>query len=160
MTILAIILLIFLGLLLLFLEFTVIPGVTVAGIGGLVLLGGAVYMSFAHYGTLSGFLTLIFVLIAAPMLIYRFFKSKTGKAIVLDTQVDWKIENIDKEKIHPGDTGITMGRLAPSGKIKVNGEIIEAQSTGTYIDQNTEIRVVKILSNKIIVEPINKLKND
>ncbi len=156
MTIFAIILLILLGLLLLLLEFTVIPGVTVAGIGGLALLGGAVYMSFVHYGTLPGFITLAFVLIAAPLLIFRFFRSKTGKVMVLDTLVDGKIENINSEKITPGDTGITLGRLAPSGKVKVNGEVVEAQSTGSYINHNTEIRVIKVLSNKIIVEPINK----
>ncbi|NLO02620.1 MAG: hypothetical protein GX126_09935, partial [Bacteroidales bacterium] len=51
---------------------------------------------------------------------------------------------------------ITLGRLAPSGKVKVNGEVVEAQSTGSYINHNTEIRVIKVLSNKIIVEPINK----
>jgi membrane-bound ClpP family serine protease len=156
MTILAIILLILLGLLLLLLEFAVIPGVTIAGIGGLALLGGAVYMSFAHYGTLPGIITLAFVLIAAPLLIYRFFRSKSGKVMVLDTLVDGKIDNIDKEKIKPGDTGITLGRLAPSGKVKINGEIVEGQSTGSYINHNTEIKVVKILSNKIIVEPVNK----
>ena len=156
MTILAIILLILLGLLLLLLEFAVIPGVTIAGIGGLALLSGAVYMSFAHYGILPGMITLAFVLIAAPLLIYRFFRSKSGKVMVLDTLVDGKIDNIDKEKIKPGDTGITLGRLAPSGKVKINGEIVEGHSTGSYINHNTEIKVVKILSNKIIVEPVNK----
>ena len=50
--------------------------------------------------------------------------------------------------------GKTIGRLAPSGKAKVNGEVIEAHSTGSFIDHNTEIKILKILSNKIIVEPI------
>jgi membrane-bound ClpP family serine protease len=156
MTILAIILLILLGLLLLLLEFAVVPGVTIAGIGGLALLIGAVYMAFANYGVLPGIVTLAFVLIAAPALVYRFFRSKSGKVMVLDTLVDGRIDNIDKEKIRAGDTGITLGRLAPSGKVKVNGEVVEAQSTGSYINHNTEIRVIRILSNKIIVEPINK----
>jgi membrane-bound ClpP family serine protease len=53
-----------------------------------------------------------------------------------------------------GDTGKTIGRLAPMGKIKVNGEVVEAQSTGTFIDPHTEIRILKINSNQIIVEPI------
>ena len=42
------------------------------------------------------------------------------------------------------------------GKIKVNGAIAEAQSTGSFIDHNIDIRVLKIQSNKIIVEPIKK----
>ncbi|WP_372936526.1 NfeD family protein [Mariniphaga sediminis] len=156
MTVFAIILLILLGLLLLLIEFAVIPGVTIAGIGGFVLLGISVYIAFTEYGTGIGFLTLTFVLIASPLLIFYFFKSKTGKKMVLDSLIDGKVETVDAQKIQVGDTGKTIGRLAPSGKVKVSGEVVEAQSTGAFIDHNTEIKVLKILTNKIIVEPVNK----
>lgn len=157
MTAFTIILLIFLGLLLLLIEFAVIPGVTIAGIGGFVLLGLSVYIAFAEYGTGIGFLTLTFVLVASPLLIVYFFKSKTGKKMVLESLIDGKVETVDNEKIHVGDTGKTLGRLAPSGKVKINGEVLEAQSVSGYVDHNTEIKVIKILTNKIIVEPIKKV---
>ena len=160
MTLIAIILLIILGLLLLLIEFAVIPGITIAGIGGFIMLGGSVFIAFSEYGKGVGFLTLLFVLIASPLLIYYFLKSRTGKKMVLDSLIDGKIENINSDKIKVGDTGKSLGRLAPSGKVKINGEIVEAQSTGSYVDQNTEIKVIKILTNKIIVEPVNKEKND
>jgi membrane-bound ClpP family serine protease len=160
MTVFAIILLIFLGLLLLLIEFAVIPGVTIAGIGGFILLGLSVYIAFSSYGSGIGFLTLSFVLIASPLMIYYFFRSKTGKKMVLDSLIDGKVETVDSEKIHVGDAGITLGRLAPSGKVKVNGEVVEAQSTGGFVDHNKEIKVVKILTNKIIVEPVKNIKND
>ena len=156
MSILAIILLILLGLLLLLIEFAVIPGVTIAGIGGFLLLGGAVYVAFAEYGTLVGFITLAAVLILAPAMIYYFFKSRTGKKMILEKNIVGKVDLINREKIIVGETGKSIGRLAPMGKVKVNGEIVEAQSTGAFIDHNTEIRVLKIESNKIIVEPLNK----
>lgn len=156
MTIFAIILLIFLGLLLLLIEFVIIPGVTVAGIGGFLLLGASVYMAFTKYGTGAGFLTLAFVLVASPLLIYFLFKSKMGKKMVLESLVDGKVDSFDTENIRVGDTGKTIGRLAPSGKVRVNNEVVEAQSTGGYIDHNTDIRVLKILTNKIIVEPFKK----
>ena len=156
MSILAIILLILLGLLLLLIEFAVIPGVTIAGIGGFLLLGGAVYVAFAEYGKLTGFITLAVVLILAPAMIYYFFQSRTGKKMILQKNIDGKVDLINKEKIAIGDTGKAIGRLAPMGKVKINGETIEAQSTGSFIDHNTEIRVLKIESNKIIVEPLNK----
>lgn len=156
MSILAIILLILLGLLLLLIEFAVIPGVTIAGIGGFLLLGGAVYVAFAQYGTLPGFITLAVVLILAPAMVYYFFKSRTGKKMILQKNIDGKVDLINKEKIAVGDTGKTIGRLAPMGKVKINGETVEAHSTGAFIDHNTEIRILKIESNKIIVEPLNK----
>ncbi|WP_347838187.1 NfeD family protein [uncultured Draconibacterium sp.] len=156
MSILAIILLILLGLVLLLIEFAVIPGVTIAGIGGFLLLGGAVYVAFAEYGTLPGFITLALVLILAPALVYYFFKSRTGKKMILEKNISGKVDLINREKVFVGDTGKAVGRLAPMGKVKVNGETIEAQSTGAFIDHNTEIKVLKIESNKIIVEPLNK----
>ena len=76
--------------------------------------------------------------------------------MVLDSLIDGKVETVDAQKIQVGDTGKTIGRLAPSGKVKVSGEVVEAQSTGAFIDHNTEIKVLKILTNKIIVEPVNK----
>ena len=152
MTIFVIIFLILLGLLLFLIEFAVIPGVTIAGIGGLVLFVVSVYIAFVQYGTAAGFITLIVILIVAPAMMVYFFKSKSGKKMILESQIDGKIENVDAEKIHVGDIGKSISRLAPSGKVKVNGEVVEAQSIGSFIDQNIDVRVIKIQSNKIIVE--------
>jgi membrane-bound ClpP family serine protease len=154
MTIIAIIVLILLGLLLLLLEFAVVPGVTIAGIGGFLMLAGSVYLAFAQYGTGAGFITLLVVLIAAPALIVYFFRSKAGKRMVLETNIDGKVETFETDNIHPGDTGITLGRLAPMGKIKVNGMSVEAQSTGSYIDQNKPVKILKVYPGKVIVELI------
>lgn len=160
MTILTIILLIIIGLVLLLIEFAVIPGVTIAGIGGFLMLIASVYIAFAKLGNVAGFITLVFVLVVSPYLIYYLFKTRAGKKMILNSEIGGKIENFEPGKIKAGDVGVTIGRLAPMGKIKVNGEIVEAQSNGTFIDQHTEIRVVKIQLNKIIVEPLKEEKND
>ena len=156
MSVFAIILLILLGLVLLLIEFAVIPGVTIAGIGGFLLLAASVYIAFSEYGTGAGFLTLTVVLIAAPAMVYYFFKSKSGKKMILESKIEGKVDAINEEKFKIGDFGKTIGRLAPMGKVKVNGEIVEAQSTGSFMDPNVEIVVLRIDSNKIIVEPLKK----
>ena len=156
MSIFAIILLILLGLVLLLIEFAVIPGVTIAGIGGFLLLIASVYIAFTDLGTGAGLITLAIVLLLAPSMVYYFFKSRTGKKMILEKNIVGKVDLINAEKIKTGDTGKTIGRLAPSGKVRVNGEVVEAQSTGSFIDHNIPVKVLKIVSNKIIVEPINK----
>lgn len=156
MTIFAIILLILLGLVLLLIEFVVIPGVTVAGVGGFALLAASVYIAFTQYGFVPGLITLLVVLIVAPTMVYYLFKSRTGKKMILEKNIEGKIDLVDRTNISVGDSGKTIGRLAPMGKIKVNGQVLEAQSTGKLIDHNTEIKVLKIVSNKIIVEPLKK----
>ena len=78
MTILVIIFLVILGLFLLLLEFAVIPGVTIAGIGGVIMLIGSVYLGFSRFGTLGGMITLVAILVTGPFMFYYFFKSKAG----------------------------------------------------------------------------------
>ncbi len=156
MSLLAIVLLILLGLVLLLIEFAVIPGVTIAGIGGFLLLAASVYIAFADLGTVAGFITLAIVLILSPLMVYYFFKLKAGKKMILESEIDGKVENFVPGKLKVGDVGKTIGRLAPMGKIKVNGEMVEAQSTGTFIDHQTNVRIIKIEKNKIIVEPIKE----
>lgn len=157
MSVIAIILLILLGLLLLLIEFAVIPGITIAGIGGFVLLGASVYIAFVQYGTGIGFLTLAVVLVLAPLMIYYFFKSKSGKKMILENKISGKVDLVDNKKIAAGDFGKTIGRLAPMGKIKVNGQVVEAQSTGIMIDPKTDVRILKVESNKVIVEPVKNI---
>ncbi len=156
MNILIILFLIFLGILLLLLEFAVIPGVTIAGIGGVILLGVSVYIAFDSYGIIAGIITLAFVLIATPLLVYRFFKGKTGKKMVLESEITGKAVELDQDLIHVGDEGITLGRLAPMGRVRINNLTMEAKSTGAFIDQQVKIRVVEVLKSQVIVEPINQ----
>jgi membrane-bound ClpP family serine protease len=156
MSLLAIILFILLGLILLLIEFAVIPGITIAGIGGFLLLIGSVYIAFTSYGKVAGFITLAIVLIAAPLMIYYFFKSRSGRKMILESQINGKVETLNHDNIKVGDVGKAIGRLAPGGKVKINGDVVEAQSTGAFIDQQTDVKVIKVLSNKIIVELLKK----
>ncbi|TDN95702.1 NfeD family protein [Sunxiuqinia elliptica] len=156
MTILIILFLIFLGILLLLLEFVVIPGITIAGIGGVLLLGASVYLAFDTYGVLAGIITLAFVLIVAPLVVYRFFQSRTGKKMLLNSEIDGHVDQIDSQTIHEGDEGITLGRLVPTGKVRINEQIMEAKSATGFVDPNVKIRVIEVLKTQVIVEPINQ----
>ncbi|MDO9613835.1 MAG: NfeD family protein [Bacteroidota bacterium] len=154
MNILIILSLIFLGIVLLLIEFTILPGITIAGVGGFLLFAYSVYLAFTSYGTLVGFLTLGFVMIAAPAIVVFFFKGKTGKKLVLDAIITGVANQID-DKIKVGDIGITIGRLAPMGKIKVNNEVVEVKSTGSFVDPGEKVRIIEIEKSLITVEPLN-----
>ena len=51
-----------------------------------------------------------------------------------------------------GQEGTTVSRLAPTGKIEIEGEFYEAQSLSTFIDPRKKIRVAKVEGAKIYVE--------
>ena len=63
MSILAIILLIILGIFLFIVEFLLVPGITIAGIGGAILMAVAVYSAYKTHGSTVGNYTLLATLI-------------------------------------------------------------------------------------------------
>lgn len=154
MTVFVIVLLIVLGIVLLLLEFLVIPGVTIAGIGGVALMGGGVYLAYANYGPMAGHMTLAAVLVCNTAMIIYVLKSRTWKKLMLNTNVDGKVET-ETHVINVGDSGVCITRLAPMGKVKVGDTVVEGQSLGGYIDERTEVEVVKVFKYKIIVKPKN-----
>jgi membrane-bound ClpP family serine protease len=154
MTILIILLLITLGVILLLLEFAVIPGSTIAGVGGIALLCYSVYLAFADYGTWAGILTAVFLITLIPVLFFRFLKSKAGKKMQLGTKITGVVDVLEKEHFKVGDQGKAISRLAPIGKVEVNQHIVEGKSTGDFIDDGAKVEVVSLQDNKLIVKQI------
>ena len=158
MSILAIILLIALGMILFLVEFFLVPGVTIAGIGGAILMGASVYMAFRTHGSTVGGWTLFATLLFTIVTMIFALRSKTWRRLMLKKNIDGKVEvaGIVDDKIKVGDTGETIGRLAPMGRVMVNGISIEARSLSGFVDQHTPVEVVKVGTTQIIVKPINK----
>jgi len=150
-----IIFLIILGIVLLLIEFTILPGITIAGIGGFLLFAYSIYLAFTSYGSLAGFLTLAFVLIVSPILILLLFKGKTGKKMMLHAMITGVVNEVNPDKVKVGEIGISIGRLAPMGKIRVNNEIVEVKTTGGFVDPGVEVRIIEIEKSLITVEPLN-----
>jgi membrane-bound ClpP family serine protease len=151
-----IIFLIIIGLVLLLVEFLLIPGITVAGIGGFAFMISGIIWAYVGYGTTTGHITLIITIIASIVLITLSLRSKTWQRFTLATNMESNVEtNATTNLIKPGDTGTAISRLAPMGKARINNLIVEAKSTGDYINEKSEIEVIRIEGNNVIV----KLKN-
>ncbi|MEA3446262.1 MAG: NfeD family protein [Bacteroidota bacterium] len=153
MTVLAIILLVVFGFLLIMLEFFVVPGITIAGIGGILLMAGGVYLAYDVFGAPTGHYYLGAVLLISIILVSFAFRSDTWKRMMLKSEIKGKINTHKDEDFKAGDTGITISRLAPMGTVEVNNLTIEGQSDGPFLDQGIEIEVIKVQRNKLIVKP-------
>ena len=140
------------GLIFLALEILVIPGVGVAGIIGFILIAIGVWQAYAGHGMLAGHLVLGGTFIFTVLTLVLSLRGKTWKRLALSTNIDSKVNLIDENKIKPGDTGKSISRLAPMGKAQINGEFYEVSTNGDFIDQHTEIVILKIEYNKIIVK--------
>jgi membrane-bound ClpP family serine protease len=156
MEIITILLLILLGVVLLLIEFLLIPGISIAGIGCLIAFVASIILAFKYFGNLIGFVVLISILILVPLFLYFLFKGKAMKPMMLNTDINGKVKNVEEGQINPGDQGITIGRLAPAGKARINDITLEVRTNGQFIDPQTRIRVLKVEGNSVYVEPINE----
>ncbi len=147
-----IVILIIIGLILVLAEVIVIPGSTVVGFLGCGAIGVAVWGIYNLYGNSYGHIALAITLIMFAVMVYFALKPKTWKRVSLHASLDNKVNTIDESQIKVGDTGITISRLAPMGKALINNETYEVSSMGEFINEKSEIEIIRIEGNKIMVK--------
>ena len=153
-----IIILIVLGILLFVIEFLLVPGVTIAGIGGLVLTVFGVYKAFDNYGSNVGVWVLIGTIILSVFVIAMSLRARTWNRLMLKTNIKGTVDtDLTESQVKPGDMGTTLTRLAPMGKILVNDLVREAKSIEGYIDEHTDIEIVSIEGTRISVKPVKNI---
>jgi len=145
--------LIIIGLIFLILEILVVPGTTVVGIVGFILMGIGIWQTYIVYGTAIGHAVLGGSLVLTIAALVLSLRSKTWNRAMLHAEIDGKTNVYDAADIKPGDTGRTVSRLVPMGKAFINDDYYEVRSAGEFVDQETEIIVTKIEFNKIFVKP-------
>lgn len=152
MSLLAIILVILLGIFLLLLEFLIFPGFTVFGIGGFLSIIFGIWAAYHFHGAQTGNYAVLITVVLSIVTIFFVFKQKTWKKVGLKSNIVSRNVTFNHDQIHVGDAGRTITRLNPIGKVMVNDVICEGKSISGFIDENTDIIVVKVLTTQIIVK--------
>ncbi len=152
MEIVIVIALIIVGVVLLLIELFLIPGISVAGIGGVIFLGSAIYYAYDVLGATAGHVTLLMTLLVSAFAVWFFIRSRALEKLALNTDIDGKNDPLKDVNVKVGDTGVAISRLAPMGKIRVNGFTVEAKTNSDFIDDGEEIVVLEILSTNVLVE--------
>jgi membrane-bound ClpP family serine protease len=156
MDIFIVIVLCFVGVLLILLEIFLIPGVTFALVAGLLFGAGGVLYSYSKLGAIQGTVTLVLMLVLFGTTFIWLVKSKTlDSTIALKTDIDSTVATNDALHVKEGDEGISLSRLNPIGKVRVNGITMEAKSLGEFIDEKSPVVVVKVKPVQLIVKLIN-----
>lgn len=155
MSVTAIIFLIVLGVILFYVEFLIVPGVTIAGIAGFIMVGVGIYFGYQEFGTPVGHYILGSTAIVSIFSIVFMLRSKTWERIALNTKIDGKSSSSLSDEISIGDMGESVTRLNPYGKVLINDKFYEAKSTSSFIDPKTKVEVKKIDGSHLIVKPLN-----
>lgn len=157
MDITLVVILLLVSVIFLLLELFIIPGISLAGIAGAVSMIVAVYLAYAKIGSAAGHLTLLGGVILNGIAIWLFVKSKALDKMALKAEIDGKNDPLKDITIQVGDTGKAVSRLAPMGKIKINGHVVEAKSPDGFIGEGTPVRVTEVLKTNVVVERVENV---
>ena len=140
------------AILLILAEIFLLPGITLAGIGGAIFAIGGVVFAYT-VGIWVGHLTLSLSIITFGIIFAWLLRSRSFNKIALKTDIDSKLTSSRDLGIEPGDEGITLSRLAPIGKARIKGINVEAKSQDEVIDENKPLVVIRVYSYTVILRP-------
>ncbi|MBR2063091.1 MAG: hypothetical protein IJ971_00165 [Bacteroidales bacterium] len=147
-----IITLILVGLVLIFAEILLIPGVGIAGILGLLSMGGSCFYAFYEFGnTVGAIVTAINAVLIVALTVWV-LRAKTWKRMALETNIDSKA--VEGATLSVGEKGKTLTRLAPMGSARFGNYVVEVKALEGMLDPDVPVEVVLIEDNKIYVKQI------
>lgn len=156
---------ILLGVVFMLIEIFLLPGISIAGVAGAIFLIGGIAYAYIFQGSTVGNITLAGSAVLLGGTFFWLLKSKSLRKISLDTNIEGKVDTSHLQKIEIGDTGVAISRLNPIGQVMIDNVEVEGKSfDGEFIDEDTEVEVVKIETYNILVKrketvsPIEEIK--
>lgn len=144
------------GILLVVAEIFIVPGTTIVGIiGGIMMVVGVVLAYTQQDSLLVGHAILAGTSVVTVVLGWLAYRALQSSSYSLTDVVSSQVNLLDSNTIHVGDTGSAVNVLRPSGKGLFNDLKFEVFSVDGYIEAGTAIKVTKIEGNKIWVRAID-----
>jgi membrane-bound ClpP family serine protease len=142
------------GLLLLIAEIIFVPGTTVVGLVGFVFMVVGVALSFRYFGGEKGWTVVGVTAVASGVLLYLAFKANVWGKFALKSSSNSKVNEGSMNELTAGLEGTTLSALRPVGNADIAGKTFEVRTNGEYVERGTKIKIIKVVSNQIIVEPL------
>lgn len=99
---------------------------------------------------------LLLAVIATGVIGFVVFYVLSGKKpwfFKLNNAVNEKLDQVDG-LVKEGDEGYCLSGLRPMGKAMISGNEYEVTSNGEYVEENSPIKVIRVIKNKITVSKI------
>lgn len=166
------ILIFFIGLVLLALEFLVIPGFGLAGIAGLVMVCGSLLLvmlnndnldfSFVSFDSMLTASLVLGLALVGVIFLFIFgslkladspFMKKVALNEVQDSAQGFSTSSFVRSEML-GKQGVAHTVLRPSGKVMIENELFDATSRGGYIEVGEPVEVIEEEGNSLRVKKI------
>ncbi len=147
--------LILVGLALVAVEVTLVPGLNVVGVVGVVGTAVGVVYAFVEFGPTGGLGTLAATVLAAGGLFYLLWESGAWDRFILsdslrrDADAD-EVEHESRARML-GKRGVALTPLRPGGVADVEGARVEVETEGAFVAAGSRVRVVAMDRRRYIV---------
>jgi len=138
------------GAALLLLE-TILPGL-VAGILGLCCLVAAVFSSYYNFGTHTGnvvLLGLVLALVGGTALWIRVFPGTRLAKVFISQRIVGDLDVDKPELLH--EMGVALSNLRPSGIALIAGKRVDVVTEGPMVERGTPVKVIAVEGMRVVV---------
>lgn len=150
-----------LGVLLLFIEITLLPGFGAAGIPGMVLILAGVGLAWFQFGLKTGLIygsAIVALTIPLAILGLWFFRrTRLGGSFILNTAAN----RADGFQAPPqdlvnlvGKSGKSITPLRPAGSALINDQRVDVVTLGDFIEAEVEVEVILVEGNRVVVRSL------
>ena len=146
------------AILLIIAEIFLLPGITIAGIAGVLFAIGGIAYAYS-VNVMTGNITLGSSIFAFGGLFLWLMRSNSFSRVSLKADIESTVASPRDMELNVGDEGITLSRLAPIGKARFNNITVEAKSMGEFIDENTSVVIKRVDGYNVVVENKNNTNN-
>ena len=147
--------LILVGLALVVVEVTVVPGLNVVGVVGVLGAAVGVVVAFVEYGPAGGLGTLAATILTAGGVAYVLWESGAWDRFILSDSLrrdaDADAEESESRARLLGKTGTALTPLRPGGVADVAGARVEVETEGAFVAAGSRVRVVALDRRRILV---------
>ncbi len=151
-------------------EIFVLPGFGVLGLGGgllviasLVLASQSFVVPMNDYQiermqwSLVGVLGAVAGVAVLAVAVQRWLPATPGlRSVLLAPPAEAEFDEAAPAEELVGAEGVTTTRLAPAGRARIDGEVLEVASAGPLIEPGTAVRVVEVRGGRVIVVPTER----
>jgi len=133
-----------------------VPDFGICGILGLIsLVAAMVITAFLPYGIYILLAQIVFFGFFIYVLYKYIFKRRFQGKFVLDETLELDEPDFNKKELL-GKEGVTTTPLKPIGFADFNGSVIEVSSESAFILENSRIKVIDVVNNRIVVRLVKE----
>jgi len=176
-----------LGILLLFIEFFVLPGFGIAGVLGILFTLAGIFGMLVRnppdklpwpqttfdweiliYNSLAIFVGFVASAVLASLLARYLPKFRFLSGLMLAPAVAKKGTEFEAsfttepesetEKLTIGDIGQTITKLRPAGRARFAGAVVDCVAGGEFLEKGTKVKIIEIHGNRVVVQKTEEQK--